>query len=162
LSDLSPEQSAHNRRAVRLRTIRQLHFWAAVFVAPSLLLFALTGMLQLFGLHEAEGGYKPLPVIERLGQVHVHQKFALRPVRARPPAERTAPAAAAPAKPEAEEEGAPLGETLVKWTFLVMSMGMALSAVLGIWMGLSNTRQRRTTGWLLAAGTLLPILVLIL
>jgi hypothetical protein len=161
LSDTSIEQSAHNRRAARLRAIRQLHFWAAAFVAPSLLLFALTGMLQLFKLHEAEGGYRPLPVIEKLGQVHIHQTYALRPVRARPP-EATAPIAAAPARPEPEEQGAPLGETLVKWTFLVMSVGMAVSAVLGVWMALSNSRQRRLTLILLAAGTVLPVVVLAL
>eukprot|EP01035_Chromulina_nebulosa_P028890 gene28889-38206_t len=85
VSDKTVEQIAHNRRASRLRLVRQLHFWVAVFVAPSLMLFALTGMLQLFKLHEAEGGYRPLPVIEKLGQVHIHQTYALRPVRARPP-----------------------------------------------------------------------------
>lgn len=161
MSDKSPEQIAHNRRAVRLRFIRQLHFWVAVFVAPSLLLFAVTGMLQLFGLHEAEGGYKPLPVIEKLGQVHIHQKYALRPVRARPP-EAAAAAKPAPARVEPEEEGAPLGETLVKWTFLVMAAGMTLSSLLGVWMAMSNTRQRPITLALLAAGTVLPILVLAL
>lgn len=163
MSEKSPEQIAHNKRAVRLRFIRQLHFWVAVFVAPSLLLFAMTGMLQLFGLHEAEGGYKPLPVVEKLGQVHIHQKFALRPVRARPP-QAAAPVAAtpAPARAEPEEEGAPLGETLVKWTFLVMAAGMALSSILGIWMALSNTRQRPIALAMLAAGTVLPILVLAL
>jgi len=164
LKDVSNETERHNLRAVRLRFIRQLHFWVAVFVAPSLVLFAVTGMLQLFKLHEAEGGYQPPPVIEKLGQVHIHQKYALRPVR-RPPAAQAAPAAAAvaaPARAEAEEPAAPLGETLVKWTFLVMSLGMALSAVLGVWMSLSNTRQRRTTWLLLAAGTVLPILVLAL
>lgn len=165
MSDKSPEQIAHNRRAARLRFIRQLHFWVAAFVAPSLLLFAVTGMLQLFKLHEAEGGYRPLPVIEKLGQVHIHQKYALRPVRARPP-EAAAPAAAkpapAPARAESGEEGAPLGETLVKWVFLVMSVGMALSSVLGIWMAMSNTRQRPIMLALLAAGTVLPILVLAL
>jgi len=163
VSDKSPEQIAHNRRAVRLKFIRQLHFWVAVFVAPSLLLFAVTGSLQLFGLHEAEGGYRPAPVIEKLGQVHIHQKFALRPVRARPP-QAAAPAAAkpAPARAEPEEEGAPLGETLVKWTFLAMAVGMALSSILGIWMALSNTRQRPIALTLLAAGTVLPILVLAL
>jgi len=161
LSDNAIEQSAHNRRAARLRAIRQLHFWVAVFVAPSLMLFALTGMLQLFKLHEAEGGYRPLPVIEKLGQVHIHQTYALRPVRARPP-ETAAPAAAAPPRPEPEEEAAPLGETLVKWTFLLMSAGMAVSSVLGVWMALSNTRQRRLTLILLAAGTVLPVIVLAL
>lgn len=163
MSDKSPEQIAHNRRAVRLRFIRQLHFWVAVFVAPSLLLFAVTGMLQLFGLHEAEGGYKPLPVIEKLGQVHIHQKYALRPVRARPP-QAAVPAAAtpAPARAEPEDQGPPLGETLVKWLFLIMGAGMALSGGLGVWMALSNTRQRRLTLLLLAAGTVLPILVLVL
>jgi len=162
LKDVSNETERHNRRAVRLRFIRQLHFWVAVYVAPSLVLFAVTGMLQLFKLHEAEGGYQPPAVIEKLGQVHIHQKYALRPVR-RPPTAQPAPAAAAaPARGETEERAAPLGETLVKWTFLVMSLGMAMSAVLGVWMSLSNTRQRRTTWLLLAAGTVLPILVLAL
>lgn len=161
MRDVSNETERHNRRAARLRFIRQLHFWVAVFVAPSLMLFALTGMLQLFKLHEAEGGYRPLPVIEKLGQVHIHQTYALRPVRARPP-QAAAPLAAAPARPEPEEQGAPLGETLVRWTFLVMSVGMAVSAVLGVWMALSNSRQRRLTLILLAAGTVLPVVVLAL
>ena len=161
MSDKTVEQIAHNRRAGRLRLVRQLHFWVAVFVAPSLMLFALTGMLQLFKLHEAEGGYRPLPVIEKLGQVHIHQTYALRPVRARPP-EAAAPAAAAPARPEPEETAPPLGETLVKWTFLLIAAGMAISSVLGVWMALSNTRQRRLTLILLAAGTVLPVIVLAL
>jgi hypothetical protein len=160
VSDKTVEQIAHNRRAGRLRLVRQLHFWVAVFVAPSLMLFALTGMLQLFKLHEADGTYRPLPVIEKLGQVHIHQTYALRPVRARPP-EAAAPAAA-PARPEPEEKAAPLGETLVKWTFLLISAGMAVSSVLGVWMALSNTRQRRLTLILLAAGTVLPMIVLAL
>lgn len=161
LRDVSNETERHNRRAARLRFIRQLHFWVAVFVAPSLVLFAVTGMLQLFKLHEAEGGYRPPAVIEKLGQVHIHQTYALRPVR-RPPAGQPTPAAAAAARAEAGEPAAPLGQTLVKWTFLVMSLGMATSAVLGVWMSLSNTRQRRLTWLLLAAGTVLPILVLAL
>lgn len=161
MTDAPNETERRNRRATRLRFIRQLHFWVAVFVAPSLLLFAVTGMLQLFKLHEAEGGYQPPPVVEKLGQVHIHQKYALRPVR-RPPAAQPARAAAAPAGPESGEASAPLGETLVKWTFFVMAFGMTLSAVLGVWMSLSNTRQRRTTWLLLAAGTVLPILVLAL
>lgn len=157
MPDKTPEQSAHNRRAARLRLMRQLHLWVAVFVAPSLLLFAVTGMLQLFGLHEADGGYKPLPVIEKLGQVHIHQKYALRPVR-RPAA---APLALAP-PPAALSEAAPLGEALVKWTFLVMGAGMAASAVLGVWMAMSNSHRRRTALLVLAAGAALPALVLAL
>lgn len=163
LRDVSNETERQNRRARRLRFIRQLHFWVAVFVAPSLLMYAVTGMLQLFKLHEAGDGYRPLPVIEKLGQVHIHQKYALRPVR-RPPAAQPAPApvVATPAKPEPRETGAPLGETLVKWAFLVMGAGMTLSGVLGVWMALSNTRQRRLTLLLLAAGTVLPVLALAL
>lgn len=161
MTDAPNETERRNRRAARLRFIRQLHFWVAVFVAPSLLLFAVTGMLQLFKLHEAEGSYQPPAVVEKLGQVHIHQKYALRPVRG-PQGAQPARAAAAPAGPESGEASAPLGETLVKWTFLVMAVGMALSAVLGVWMSLSNARQRRTTWLLLAAGTILPILVLAL
>jgi hypothetical protein len=39
---------------------------------------------------------------------------------------------------------------------------MAVSSVLGVWMALSNTRQRRLTLILLAAGTVLPVIVLAL
>lgn len=154
MSDKTPEPNVHNRRAARLRLVRQLHNWVALFIAPSLIFFALTGMVQLFGLHEAEGGYKPLPVIEKLGQVHIHQKYALRPARrpAAAPAQPAAPAAAPPA------EAAPIGLTLVKWTFLVM----AASGGLGVWLAVSNARQRRTTLMLLAAGSILPLLALAL
>lgn len=162
LPDKSPDQIARNSRAVRLRFIRQLHLWIAVFVAPTLLMFAVTGMLQLFKLHEAGGDYRPLPVVEKLGQVHIHQKYALRPVRGGPPQAAPAAARPAPARAEAGEEGAPLGETLVKWVFLVMSAGMTLSGGFGVWIALSNTRQRRLTLLLLAAGTVLPVLVLAL
>ncbi len=97
-------------------------------------------------------------MIEKLGQVHIHQKYALRPARrpAAAPAQPAAPAAAPPA------EAAPIGLTLVKWTFLVMGAGMAASGGLGVWLAVSNARQRRTTLMLLVAGSILPLLALAL
>jgi hypothetical protein len=43
-----------------------------------------------------------------------------------------------------------------------MGAGMAASAVLGVWMAMSNSHRRRTALLVLAAGAALPALVLAL
>jgi hypothetical protein len=89
-----------NRRggnpALRLAAIRRFHSYIAVFIAPSILFFAFTGSLQLFGLHEAHPPYAPTPLIESLGRVHRDQVFNGRPKR---PAPAVAPAAHVDAGP---------------------------------------------------------------
>ncbi len=48
-------------RAAWLKQIRQLHLYLGTFFAPSIIFFALTGAIQLFGLHEGHPGeaYQP-------------------------------------------------------------------------------------------------------
>ena len=80
--------------------IRQVHGYLSAFVAPSVLFFALTGALQLFGLHEARDGYHPPALIEKLGRLHKDQAFALKPHRGQAEQRHSAaagPEAAAPA-----------------------------------------------------------------
>lgn len=149
------------------RVVRLVHFYIGALIAPSVILFSLTGMYQLFGLHEARGDYRPLPVAEKLAQVHIHQKYALRPVRGGPPpaarAEGAAsPAAAAPRPPEGAERKPEPGPLLLKWIFLVMTAGLLASTIAGVQMALVNQRQRRVTLLLLLAGTALPVVALLL
>ena len=80
--------------ALRLAAIRRWHSWMGVFIAPSALFFAVTGVIQIFSLHESRGGYHPPALIEGLGSVHKDQVFRIRPPR---PAKAEAPAAAGPA-----------------------------------------------------------------
>jgi uncharacterized iron-regulated membrane protein len=63
-----------------LKQVRQLHLYLGVFFAPSIIFFALTGSLQLFGLHEGHPGeaYQPPAWVQKLGSIHKNQIVAER------------------------------------------------------------------------------------
>ena len=149
------------------RTLRDLHLYLAVFFAPSILFFALTGALQLFGLHESQGAdYRPPSVIEKLGEVHIHQRYELKPSRPRPAtAAKSAesPAAAPAAKaaaPRAEEKAS--STLAIQIFFLGTALGLTLAAALGLWIGLTQGRLRKVSAVLAGLGTVLPIILLAL
>jgi hypothetical protein len=145
-----------------MASIRTWHTYLGILIAPSVLFFALTGALQLFSLHEAHGTYHPAPVIEKLASVHKDQVYALGHHEEPPPAPAagTQPADEAhpPAAPEHEDEPA-IGTPLLKWFFLVVALGLATSTVLGLYMGLTHIRHKRTGWWLLAIGVVLPLVL---
>ena len=148
------------------RLIREAHLYLGVLFAPTIVFFALTGALQLFGLHEAsrDGSYTPAPLIERLGQVHIHQRYAAKPGRPegpRPPraaasAPQASPATAAPAAPGAAP---PKQHPGAKW---FTALGLTITALLGLRMGLTRLRQRTLAWGLFGLGVLLPILLLVI
>jgi hypothetical protein len=131
-----------------MASIRIWHSYMGMLLAPSILFFALTGLLQIFSLHEAHGHYKPAAVVEKFSALHKDQVF-----------EAKAPepeAADADAKPQ-EEELKPVSVYILKWFFALVAVGLMVSTVLGVWMGLKATLRRRTHLWLLVVGTALPI-----
>ncbi len=141
------------------RTLRDLHLYLAVFFAPSILFFALTGALQLFGLHESHGSdYRPPSVIEKLSQVHIHQRYALKPTRPRPATAAKPAEKGAPAKTEAKEPST----LAIQVFFLGTALGLALASLLGLWIGLTQGRLRKVSAVLAALGTVLPILLVAL
>lgn len=143
--------------ALRLALIRRIHTWLGVFIAPSVIFFALTGGLQLYGLHESRGAYTPAPTIEKLGMLHKDQVFQLKPKRPRP---ATAPVAGAKAAaPEKGEAGPKPAIALLKALFLVVAMGLTTATALGVWMAVNYGRDRKVAWWLLTAGTALPVLL---
>src|ERR1700735_5679183 len=76
-----------------LKSIRLIHLYIGVFIAPALIFFAFTGALQTFSLHETTRGssYKPPAWIVTLGQLHKKQT-TVGPVRKPVPPEKAAPA----------------------------------------------------------------------
>ena len=154
----------------RARLIREAHLYMGVLFAPTIVFFALTGALQLFGLHEEsrDGGYTPASVIERLGQVHIHQRYAPKPGRPeapRPP--QTAPATeqaapvAAPVAASTPRGAPPKQHPGAKWFFLGTALGLVATALLGLWMGLTHLRQRSLAWALFGLGVLLPVLLMV-
>lgn len=153
-------------RRLSPRLLRDLHLYLAVFFAPAIIFFAVTGAVQVLGLHEASrdgGTYKPSPLIEKLAQVHIHQRYAEPPRRRAPPATAAAHLrpAAAPAAQEARS-GPTLSVQLVKWFFALTAAGLTLSASLGIWIAVTQSRRRALCWALLGLGAFIPIALLAL
>jgi hypothetical protein len=147
-------------RAATMMIVRQFHTYLAVFIAPSVLFFALTGALQLFGLHESRGPYTPPPLIEKLGMVHKDQVFMLKPRRAPPKAQAAGQSAEIRKPPAKEEARKPRQSTaLLKDFFLAVSMALVATTGLGLWVALTQSRRRGLVWVLLVAGAVTPLAI---
>jgi hypothetical protein len=140
-----------------MSSVRIWHNYLGMILAPSIIFFALTGLLQIFSLHEAHGGYKPPALIEKLSSVHKDQVFEAKEHEAEP----AEPPEPAEAKPQAQQRSM-IGTYVLKWFFALVALGLAVSTVLGVWMGLKGTVRRRTNLWLLGLGIVLPVVLTIL
>ncbi len=132
-----------------------------MFFAPAILFFAFSGMLQTFDFHEVERGVAPPKWIATIAAIHKKQDFP-KPRKPRP----AAPAGGAEAgKAEAAAAG-PAAPAHSPWPLKVfvgfMSIGLIISTALGIAIALSNKQARRTAQIMLATGTVLPILMLLI
>jgi hypothetical protein len=139
-----------------MANLRQWHFYIGMLIAPSVLFFALTGALQLFSLHEAHGTYDPPPILEKLSAVHKDQVFA-----AGHHHDADAPKAAG-SPPAAEEDKLKAPTLLLKVFFLIVALGLTASTALGLWIGLTHPRNGRIGLILVAAGAVIPILLLLI
>jgi hypothetical protein len=149
-----------------MTSIRQWHSYIGLFIAPSILFFALTGAMQLFSLHEAHGSYHPPALIEKLGSVHKDQVFALGDHHPPPaPAEAAGQPDSSASSPSGakddDDDKVALPTLILKWFFLLVAVSLILSTVLGLWMGLVYTRRKRVAWSLLAAGALIPTILLL-
>jgi hypothetical protein len=139
-----------------MKSIRRLHAWLGVLFAPSIIFFALSGALQLFGLHETERGETP-GLVAKMGMVHTHQTTQM-PQRKPQPQARAAPPQVEPARP-----AQPKPTTLpIKVFFALMASSLIVSSGLGLWIAFTSKRDRTLHVVLLAAGVVLPVLLLAL
>jgi len=136
-------------------SLRQLHIYLSFFIAPCLIFFAVTGAFQTFRIPDE----KTAPVLlQKLARVHRDDVFALKP----PP--KAASDQAEPKKaaaPKAKPKPA-LATTLVKWFFVLTSIVMVITTLMGVWMGLAYSRDRTALWLLLLAGAAVPASLLAL
>jgi hypothetical protein len=138
-----------------MASIRRWHSYIGLFIAPSILFFALTGAAQLFSLHEAHGNYHPPVLLEKLSSIHKDQVFELGHHH-----DDSSPAAA-PGPDDHDDEPGP-ATYILKGYFLLVALGLTVSTGFGLWMGLVQTRSK-TVGWLLVgAGSVIPLALLLL
>ena len=144
-------------KAQTMRRVRQFHFYLGVFFAPLIVLFALSGALQTFRLQEEKGwGSQPPAWIETIGAIHMDSKMPKAKVVEAAGASASAKAAPKPAKPKA----APVNKLPMQILAVAMSVGLLLSAFLGVAIALNTRATRRMSVVMLVAGTVLPILLL--
>jgi hypothetical protein len=163
-----------------LRLFRLTHLYFGLFITPALLFFAITGALQTFSLHEQVAGssYKPSPLIAKLAQIHKNQTTEMRRPQqnqhsagvadnqhahgesgSRPGnANQPGPAQNAPAPftgPTKRQQHVPL-----KIFFVLVSLGLLLSSLTGIYMAYKYQRSRITVTAVLVLGMVTPLILL--
>ncbi len=164
-----------------LKLFRKLHLYIGVFISPALLFFAFTGALQTFNLHEAHAGsdYKPPTWIATLGQIHKKQTTVIPPRKNRPGATQkpdddasthaehshnAAPdvTAAKPVDATAKPADAPPQKSHLplKIFFLLVSVGLFLSTLTGLYMSYKYNQSKLVITALLLAGIIVPLLLL--
>ena len=145
------------------RSLRQFHRYLGLFFTPAILFFAISGSLQTFRLQEEKGyGGTPPDWIVWLAAIHKDQS---------PPRATPADAAIAPDHHAGDHEDAAPGHAAVPATprpsplplkifVVMMAIGLALTSLLGTTIALTNRQTRRGAIGMLAAGAVLPCLLL--
>ena len=115
-----------------MKTLMRTHRYLSCFIAPAMIFFAVSGAWQAFRLHESakDGSYQAPAALSVLSEAHKAERLS-------------------------KSTGIWLkaGEVAIATTFLV-------TGLLGLIMGVRLAGEKKWAVWsLLAAGTLLPILV---
>ena len=150
-----------------LRTFRSIHLHLGVFTAPMLLFLAITGGLQVFGLHESsrDSSYAPPAWLASAAQLHKKQTLEM-PQRRRPPA-TAAGNAAQPmpaAQPRVRDEASRSAKRNLwpmKTFFALVALGLLVSVSSGLYMAWRFTRRPAVFGVVLGAGVMVPLLLLL-
>lgn len=162
-----------------LKNLRLLHLYIGVFISPAILFFAFTGALQTFSLHETVRGsdYQPAHWVTVLAQLHKNQttQITKRPAGAdKPKADKPADAKVmkapdamkVPQGPDAAKvPQAPViskrqQHVPMKIFFLLVALSLCVSTLTGIYMAYKFARGKWLITGLLAAGVVVPLLLL--
>lgn len=142
--------------ALRLALLRKIHVYIAVFVAPTMMFFALTGALQTFRIADKPDASD---LLIKLTHVHRDDQF-MKPAAKKPPPK---PAEAArPAEPKKPAQAPPKSKAALQWFFATVALAFIVSTLIGLWMALAYNKDRVLLWLLLIAGAAAPVLILAL
>ena len=121
-----------------MRKIRKAHLYLGTVFGPLVMFLAFSGALQTFELHDPPKGsaFAPHAWISTLAQVHKNQRTE------GPPSKRHS--------------------LLLRWFFVIASIGLMITSILGIYMAFKYTKSHTPVYVSLALGVILPILFLYL
>jgi uncharacterized iron-regulated membrane protein len=118
-----------------MKTIRQLHLYLGCFFAPLLVVFAFTGIAQLYELHESrkDGSYAAPQWLQQAASFHKHATLAK-------------------AKPS----------TVMRVLVTAMSLALVATMALGVVLAFKFGRSAALVGGALGLGVVLPLGLLLL
>ena len=156
--------------ATSLKSIRLAHHYTGVFFAPTILFFAITGCLQMFGLHETTRGssYVPPSLLVHLSQLHKEGTLYLPPRKQAPSTpskadgqKADAPKADAPKAP-APAPASPVPNPLpMKLFFATTALALVISTCTGLFMSWKYARRKAVAVGVLLAGIACPLITLL-
>jgi hypothetical protein len=157
--------------ASSLKSIRLTHHYIGVFFAPTILFFAITGGLQMFGLHETSRGssYVPPAILVHLSQLHKKGTLYLPPRKATPlpsvkadgPRPET-PKADGPKTPAPTPAPASHNTLPMKIFFGATALALVISTSTGLFMSWKYVRRKAVVGGVFLAGIVCPLILLLL
>jgi hypothetical protein len=147
-----------------IKTVRLIHLYLGVFIAPAVLFFAFTGILQTFSLHEnsKDGTYAPPAWVLELAQLHKKQTLQLpeRKPQPAPGSETGRPDAPKKAKNPAPSATSPVHDPLpMKVFFSIIGIGLVFSTITGLYMSYKYGRRKLLLVLLFLAGIVIPVLL---
>jgi len=137
-----------------LRSLRQWHHYIGVFLAPAILFFAFSGLLQVIGWQDQRDPPPP-GWVSAIAGIHKHQML---------PKPR-------PAQPERKTGGAPVaadddhdhgGFTPLKIFALLIAIGLFTTTLIGLTIALGTRAMRRQSLIALGLGIVVPLVLLVI
>jgi hypothetical protein len=157
--------------ASSLKAVRLTHHYLGVFFAPTIFFFAVTGCLQMFGLHETSRGssYVPPAILVHLSQLHKKGTLYLPPRKTAAPGNVKAdgPKLDTP-KPDTLKTPAPApappspNPLPMKLFFGATAVALVISTCTGLFMSWKYARRKAVVGGVFIAGIVCPLLLLLL
>jgi hypothetical protein len=164
MNQMNPIKPAPARRgsgrAQALMAARMWHSYAGAFFAPAILFFSITGAFQTFNLHKPMPGYHPPAVLQALASMHKNQNLHVKY------ADDPAPKKGKHAKADKPDDAPPpssssvIAQWILKVFAAMVSLGLIATTALGLYMSWQTSRRRAVLLWF-AAGTVLPMLVML-
>ena len=145
-------------KASTLRSLRLYHHYIGVFLAPAILFFSFSGLIQVIGIQDQRNPPPP-GWISYIAGIHTHQT----PPKPRPASSVGAPEPKAPEHDEDEHEHEHQnGFTPLRIFAMLVAIGLFVTTSIGLVIALTNRMLRRVSWVMLALGIAVPVALILL
>jgi len=140
-------------KGTTLRSLRQWHHLIGVFLAPAILFFAFSGLIQVLGWQDQRN---PPPAAWVSAIAGIHKKQALPKPRPAEPTRKSAGAARLGSGGHDADAFTPL-----KIFALLTAIGLFVTTLIGLTIALGTRNMRRKSLIALALGIVVPVVLLL-